>query len=246
MTYLFNQPLNPLVAALAFALTVSPFTVMADAYGVETGYLVAIEDAASATSNGPEEVVYDSIRDNLFYGQGLGSSDEVGETIHLSGTARIVTAFDVALGANTSPPFKLKFYNPDGPNSSPGSLIWESPSRNYPLDPGAFNRKILTFNVPNVEVPDSFVWTIELLDRSQGNVVIGTIENNRPPIRPPLVGQAGVLWEERPSTGFFTTFTLFDLGARVTAVPEPTAAALLLAACAVVALPCRLRPSRRH
>jgi hypothetical protein len=217
---------------------------MADTYGIATNYLVASEDAAGVSSNGLEEVVYDSIRDNLFYGQGLGNSDEVGETIYLSGTARIVTTFDVAIGANTSPPFKLKFYNPDGPNSSPGSLIWESPSRNYPLDPGAFNRKILTFNVPNVEVPDSFVWTIELLDRSQGNVVIGTIENNRPPIRPPirppLVGQAGVLWEERPSTGFFTTFTLFDLGARVTAVPEPTAAALLLATCAVFALPCRL------
>lgn len=179
MTYLFNQPLNPLVAALAFALTVSPCTVMADTYGIATN-LVATKDAASVSSNGPEQVVYDSIRDNLFYGQGLGNSDEVGETIYLSGTARIVTTFDVAIGANTSPPFKLKFYNPDGPNSSPGSLIWESPSRNYPLDPGAFNRKILTFNVPNVEVPDSFVWTIELLDRSQGNVVIGTIENTGP------------------------------------------------------------------
>lgn len=111
------------------------------------------------------EVVYDTLTDNPSAGGSGCCLAPYGQAIALSGTQREITLFEVRLGSVGAATFLVEFYDLDGPNGEPGTLIWQSPIQTYPYTPPFYNEKILPVAVPNITVPDSFLWTLTTVQR---------------------------------------------------------------------------------
>jgi hypothetical protein len=196
--------------------------------------LVIVFTALSAhharTVASPSATVYDTLLPNEFGGESFGASLELGQTAILAGAERRVVSFDVTLGSNLDTPFRLKFYQLDGPGGLPQTLIWESAFQNYPWVPPSYNIKVVHVDIPTVLVPDSFAWTIApLLTGDQGRISthVGTAAR---------VGQTGLGWDRPISTGQLQRNSIqFVMSARIMAIPEPsTGAVALVVACGAV------------
>jgi hypothetical protein len=162
------------------------------------------------------ETVYDSLTGQPFLGS-LGCCAKTGQSVTLDGSQRRITEFEAALAsAPRVSTFYVEFYQLDGPNGEPGSLIWQSPVQTYPYTEPNFNRKVILVDVPAVAVPSTFAYLLTTIERAN-NSLINT--------GPPTVGSVGTSWYYGP-TGWVQGEWTF--GARIHAVPEP--AGLLLAA----------------
>ena len=185
-------------------------------------FIILTGQMASADS----VVVYDTELDNLIGGQGYLESKELGQTITLGGVERTVTSFDIALGSNDTTPYQLKFYQLDGPNGIPDTLIWESPVQVYPWVSPFYNRKIISIDVPEVAVPDTFAWTISLVEPRSLQVIAGDRV---------IVGDSGFAWQRLLNDEMRVNQSQFLFAPTIRAtIPEPDS--LPLAIMAIVLL----------
>ncbi len=88
---------------------------------------------------------------------------EIGNTVTLSGNKRFVTSFTVNVATYSSDigqmnDYILRFYMPTAPDDYPGKLFWQSPPKtNVEMIGGV---QSITFEVPYIRVPDTFIFSI--------------------------------------------------------------------------------------
>ena len=153
----------------------------------------------SATTNGPER----------------------GNTVTLAGVERIVQQIQVRLrsagpGVSTFDK-RVRFYSNNGAGGAPGSLLWDSGNSTTVIDSGA--DLSYSFPVPDIAVPDTFTWTIQLSNRQGVATTIGPVE-----YAPVTIGSAPNGYWQNDGPGNWQTLSpnSAPFGARITAVvPEP-------------------------
>lgn len=116
------------------------------------------------------------------------NSLEHANQINMASYERIVTNFTVRMriGGGGAATFKLhvRFYENDGPDGAPGTLLWYSGPIFAVIDSGA--ELPYSVPVPNVRVPASFTYSVQATDRAiYLGAAMGPAENN-----PPSVGSA--------------------------------------------------------
>ncbi len=148
--------------------------------------LAATVGRAAAATVYDNTITYTN-RENVLLPAGQVESGEHGNTITLAGTERTVTGITIKLrigGAGVAQfDLKLRFYQNDGPASTPGTLLWESPLFHRVIDSGA--PLTYSFTVPNIQVPDSFTFTEQVFNRQLNMAAMGPSEFN-----PPGIGSA--------------------------------------------------------
>ena len=183
-----------------------------------------------------QQVVYDNTTTSLNNNMPLlpdwrNDSAEAGDDIWLGGTAREVRELKLIFFYRGTVPgtidLRVRFRNVDEVTQEPADAFYDSGL--YLGVPTLAGENHYTFSVPNVTVPDHFVWTVQAYNR-QGSV-----------------GELGPSYYHPPTVGFSDDFLwLSDMGspwtpyswggdpyanfaARFTAVPEPaTGLALFL------------------
>lgn len=156
---------------------------------------------------------------NSLLPQGAVNSIEHGNQVTLGSGERIVTGVTVRvriLGAGIATfNRKLRIYANDGPGGAPGTQLWESANLFAIIDSGA--DLSYTFTVPNIRVPASFTYTIQLTNRQTNMSVMGPSEYN-----PPTVGSAPFgFWRNPDGSWEFVNQNEPPFGARVDATPIP-------------------------
>jgi hypothetical protein len=106
------------------------------------------------------EVVYDSLSTTQTSGIIIR---EIGNTVTLSGNKRFVKKFTVNVDSRSSDigqtnDYILRFYLPTAPGGYPGKLFWQSPPKTNVVMTG--DVQAVTFEVPFIRVPDSFIFTV--------------------------------------------------------------------------------------
>jgi hypothetical protein len=146
-----------------------------------------------------------------------------GNTITLVGVDNVVTGIDLVMRLSGVAPATFDghvlLFTSQPPDGRPGTLIWDSGLVSKMIEAGA--PALIHWDVPNVTVPNSFVWLVRLLNRAGNTSDLGLSQYYPPTVGSVLFGA----W--RSSTGtqpwlFGSNVTPF--GARVTAAdPIPTA-----------------------
>jgi len=168
------------------------------------------------------------------------NSAEAGDEIWLGGVDRQVTELRLIFNYRGTIPGSfdalIRFREYDEAFQGPGAAFYESPLTQVQTTAGLHE---LTFAIPNVVVPDHFIWTIQAFNR-QGSVgELGMAYFN-----PPTVGSSGDwLWQRGGNE--WTAYSwgadpYANFGARLTAVPEPASFAVVLAG-----LGCHLRRRKK-
>jgi PEP-CTERM motif len=171
----------------------------------------------------PPTIVYDA--SNLSTGAIGNGTLPIGQAVTLAGSDREVTNFEVGLGSDGAATFTASFRLLDGPGATPGTVIWTSPLQTFPYVPPFYNDKLLSVAVPNIVVPDTFVWTVSIV-QLYNNVVVQSTSS-------PTIGTAGKAWYFNFTDQQWTSEPNV-FAARITVVPEP--ATLTLLALGVVGL----------
>jgi hypothetical protein len=182
-------------------------------------------------------IIYDNTTTQIFPGTLVFTALQIGDEVNAAGTERLVTLLQIGVSqqgvAGTADMVARLFAN-DGPGGMPGTQLWESPLRTgVPLTGGI---DLIPFDVPMVQVPDTFTWTIQI-----SNAV--PLAVGLPDFNPPTVGSSpDYAWFGGP--GIWTRQTTpspVNFMARVTAVagpegavPEPGSACLLATGMGVV------------
>lgn len=189
-------------------------------------------------------VVYDNTNEDNLYTSAFRTGLEYGDEIFLAGVDRFVTQFVVGYYGDFVQGIvgtgRIRFYLNDGSDAIPGpqtalrpkTVLWESDP--FSLAP---NNQLVVFN-PNVQVPDSFTWTILFtgLENVVGNgaalsvvnpVDIGGMLANG------AIGSYDDFWIKNSTTDDSWALNRLSGGAvpsnfyaQVTAVPEPSVLAL--------------------
>jgi len=160
--------------------------------------------------------------------------EPTGYQVNLSGTDRLVTRFDLLLSSSqptTITSISLGLYMPDGYDGdgfqwAPGTLLWSGTSTDVSVN----GLTTLTFSVPRVAVPDTFIWVI----RADSNVA-GLATFNPPTVGSSddyywdLDGPSGQWWAQDFSCppDYTTQSPYASFGAEIWAVPEPATGSLL-------------------
>jgi len=136
---------------------------VATAVGSEAGPRKPIpaDDAASGLRG---LLVYDnSVNCPGRYDGNIGGGTKLGDVVTLEGTARFVTRMEFLLRPGETPwttvRLAIRHANDDPVSWYPGVPIWRSPCRLIALPEG--EETLVTFHVPRVRVPQTFVWTLE-------------------------------------------------------------------------------------
>ena len=114
------------------------------------------------SSSSRAEVVFQAVQQDLTLNTYAGT---VGDEVVLGGWNRFVTSFTIGINAVSSDPnqtddFRLRFFLPNGDDGGPGTMIWESPVlQEVPILEGSPEE--ITFSVPAIRVPDTFIWLVE-------------------------------------------------------------------------------------
>lgn len=149
-------------------------------------------------------------------------SAEAGDEIWLGGTDREIVQLKLLFNYRGTVPGTfdalIRFRSYDEQFQGPGASFYESSLTQVQTTAGIHE---LTFDIPNVVVPDRFVWTIQAFNR-QGSVgELGMAYFN-----PPTVGFSDdFLWQRGGNE--WTAYSwgadpYANFGARLTAVPEPS------------------------
>lgn len=191
--------------------------------------------AATAVTTQAASIIYDN--STSLQQQFWSSTNEFGDQIKLAGNPLerniIQFRFDYYLthGVNGDEKGQLRLYQNDGPNGSPGTMLYESPL--FSLAPGY---RSITADGINVFSPsDDLTWTVQFSGITD-NEIAGLLFED-----PPTVGSSfDDFWEKQGGTFVTKVFTgpdaqVANFGAQVTAVPEPSTIALgLLGAAALL------------
>ncbi|HEY7116085.1 MAG TPA: PEP-CTERM sorting domain-containing protein [Tepidisphaeraceae bacterium] len=168
------------------------------------------------------DVVYDNVNPNAVSYQPMLSTDQFGDDVTLAPGGRQVTRFSVLLynnlETNYTGDFTANFYLPDE-NGLPGTSLWQGTAH---VADGQAGDRLVSWDVPNVTVPDSFIWGLSM--SVNGTDDIGPYLNDTP-----TVGTSEDLAYYNDGTGWFAydyhsdgSADLANLEARIeTAVPEP-------------------------
>lgn len=116
---------------------------------------------------------------------GQTSSPEHGNQVTLGGSDRMVTGIQLRLnvlgGGVCTFKLQVRFRLNDGPGGRPGTVIWDSGPLNRLVDSGFPNPVFVA--VPNVVVPDTFTYTLQITERMMNMSVFGPAE-----YAPPAIG----------------------------------------------------------
>jgi hypothetical protein len=153
----------------------------------------------------------------------------MGNQIRLSGTNRIVNEIDIGITRQGYPgtaDFQLWFYANDGSGNQPGTLLWNSGLiDNLPL---IGSSQIMAFAVPQILVPDTFTWELQISDsRGVNEMAVGQLCSSSSP----TVGTYVDAWFGNPGSWGNDHF---QRAARVVAIPEPATLLLLGLGAAIV------------
>jgi hypothetical protein len=143
--------------------------------------------AAALSPLASAEIVYQNLNSNARFFQPIGPGEQIGDDVTLAaGTARFITGFSVPITNTYANPFTgaftARFYDVDE-NGLPGQQLWQGSLNLVALQGGADTT--LDFPAPNVNVPDTFIWSLAATTipaASNGNDQIGTLPNNVPQI----------------------------------------------------------------
>ncbi|MBN1974574.1 MAG: PEP-CTERM sorting domain-containing protein [Sedimentisphaerales bacterium] len=189
------------------------------------GMFLCVPGFAGATS-----VVYD----NTGASYGFWAGQIIGDGITLAGTDRFVTEFmfgyKLTLRSEQNPTSQtatVRFYNNDGIEGAPSTLLWQSES--FSIDEGDHD---VTLPVSFIEVPNTFIWTVQFNDYDDN------IFNYSGKYRRPVVVGSSTDWIWGMYSSGWTKLYITDgetgdfLYAKVTAasstnVPEPSVGLLL-------------------
>lgn len=182
-----------------------------------------------------QSIVYDNTTNSLdnnfpLLPEWMDESAEAGDEIWLGGTDRQVTHLTLLFTYRGTVPGSfdalIRFREYDEAFQGPGATFYESSLTTVQTTAGIHE---LDFSIPDVVVPDHFIWTIQAFNR-QGSVgELGMSYYN-----PPTIGSSGDwLWQRGGNE--WTAYSwggdpYANFGARLTAVPEPTTLAVLGAA----------------
>jgi len=172
---------------------------------------------------------------------------ELGNQIVAAGTDRYVTQLGIEIYSqngffpNGTPgyaDFRAQLYANDGPLGQPGSLLWQSTVQTVDY-PGGLT--LLTYNLPDVLVPDTFTWTLQY-----GNT--SPIPPALPGASAPTVGSGdGSFWFRGPGAGWTHATGGGEFMAEIQAVsvPVPEPGAITLLAAGILAFWLRRKQGRR-
>ena len=199
--------------------------------------ITALLLCAAALSDAHAGVIYDNT--TTPDGSSSFTALPIGDEVNAAGSERIVSLLEVGLtqqGFAGTADLQAWLYANDGPGGQPGTMLWQSAVlNNVPLTGG---NDLVPFPVPLVQVPNTFTWAVQISDTTP--VAVGL-----PHFHPPMVGSSpDYAWFGGP--GSWTRLPgppARDLMARVTAIPEPASAAVVVSALFAAAL---ARRSRRR
>ena len=199
--------------------------------------ITALLLCAAALSDADAGVIYDNTTTPL--GSTSFTALPIGDEVNAAGSERIVSLLQVGVtqqGFAGTADLQAWLYANDGPGGQPGTMLWQSAIlNNVPLTGG---NDLIAFPVPLVQVPNTFTWAVQISDTTP--VAVGL-----PHFHPPTVGSSpDYAWFGGP--GSWTRLPgppARDLMARVTAIPEPASAAVVVSALFAAAL---ARRSRRR
>jgi hypothetical protein len=165
---------------------------------------------------------------------------EMGNEVTAAGTDRFVTILAIeiysqnGLFPNGTPgyaDFHAQLYANDGPLGQPGSLLWQSAvvHVNYP---GGLS--LLTFDVPQVLVPNVFTWTLQYSNTS-------LVPPALPGAAAPTTGGSDACWARGSSSPWGQVPAAGNLMAQIQAVPEPRTSIILSAGVLTLCLLRRLQ-----
>ena len=147
---------------------------------------------------------------------------EQGDEVHAASSERLVTRLIIGVSRQNEPgiaDFQARLYSNDGVSGQPGTMLWQSPVlTDIQLSGGV---QLIPIDVPEIRVPDSFTWTLQVLDSSPG-AAVGLVNAG-----PPLVG-VSPSYDWLGGAGGWTRLQYSNWMARVEAVPEPSSSALLI------------------
>lgn len=159
---------------------------------------------------------------------------EEGNEVYAAGTARVVTQLQIGLsmqGYSGTADFVLRLYDNTGLGGYPGSLLWQSTLiESVPI---SGSPQLISFDVPNVLVPDIFTWTIQNYDATPLAVELDGAGS------PSIGGNPSYSWFGGPGKWTELPGTIYM--SRIVAVPEPSGTSLLCLALSILALRCRRR-----
>jgi hypothetical protein len=160
----------------------------------------------------PGVVVYDSITGDTNTGGVAVGVYPVGQSVLLAGGQRHVTQFEAQFGSGGPSTFVVEFHELSPANGKPDRLIWQSPVQNYPYTAPFYNNKVVSVDVPGIEVPERFAWTIRGIT-PENNVLSASNAQT--------VGIGLNSWLFNPLLNLWVAEEN-HWGARITAVPEPS------------------------
>ena len=198
------------------------------------GRIVLVSIIACCASIGAaQSIAYDNTTTSLnnnhpLLPEWLNDSAEVGDEIWLEGSDR--EAVELALiftNRGTEPNYfdaQLRFRVLDE-NESPADVFFDSG-----IIPGNYSPAGLTvyyFGIPHITVPDRFVWTIQLYNRTGPGNELGPSYYN-----PPTIGHSDDFFWRYETGGDWTPYgwggePYANFGASLTVVPEPSIVAAL-------------------
>jgi hypothetical protein len=195
-------------------------------------------------STSAQQIIYDNSSSSLGQRTGEGNT-EVGDVVNFGGTARTISQvqFEYFLTPASSGNETGQFFMYNvGANGLPSTLLYSSPTFNLTGTSGSGFGQIKIDNL-SVNVPDTIAWTVSF-SGLEGSESAGLLFYN-----PPTVGSSPTF---DPGDGtqhdFFLTHNVTgwhvldtpnlvdNLGARFTAVPEPSTIALFVGGLATMGL----------
>jgi len=197
--------------------------------------ITALLLCAAALSDADAGVIFDNT--TTFTGTRSFTALQIGDEINAAGSERFVSLLEIGMtqqGFAGTADLQARLYANDGTGGQPGSLLWQSAILNdVPLSGG---NDLIPFPVPLVLAPNTFTWTVQISDTNP--VAVGL-----PHFHPPTVGSSpDHAWFGGP--GSWTRLagaSPTNLMARVTAVPEPACAAVVVTALLAAVLARRFR-----
>jgi hypothetical protein len=197
-------------------------------------FLIAFMAASAGRAPGqPAQTIYD---DTSMTADEAFTALQIGDEVYAADNAREISQLQVGLtmqGASGTSDFVLRLYDNTGSGGAPGSLLWQSAEfNNVPLSGG---NELISFNVPDVLVPDVFTWTLQITNYTP--VAVGLVGAGDPTIG----GSPAYTWFGGP--GKWTQLSdPQNFAVSIQAVPEPGEVSLLGFALGILAL--RYRPHK--
>ena len=202
--------------------------------------VLVAEMVFTASITQADTIVFDNTS-NIGISGAIYSALPMGNQILLSGTNRIISEIDLGVTRQGYPgtaDFQLWFYANDGSTGKPGTMLWNSGlTDNLPL---TGNPQVVAFPVPQIVVPDTFTWELQISDsKGATQAAVGQLGANSP-----TVGSFVNAWFGNPGSW---TNDHFQRAARVVAVPEPSTFVLFgMSAFCLLAWAWRWRKSFRN